>query len=456
MNSTLKRNIIVALLCAGIAVTFSAAALTSKAFAATKKPAQTKISYTASKEESRLDVNWNKVSCSGYQIKVATNKKFTHNKRILILKGKSATQTTFTDLIRGKVYYIKVRAYKQKGKSRYYGKWSSVKKCWVFSYAGRVTTKPTCESGVKTYLDPSNGAVTGTKVIPMTHSHAIPKKTARRLTGKTTHTTGVCATCDQPFNYIRRTLADKSKVTFVAPKNTDANVTNPTVTNSDGYTYNYKLYYQNSTALDYTYPEYQAYLKAHGCSTCSLTTVLNATVPALADYTPDRVIEEVERIVFGTDAVNANMSKSLSKQMPVNLKGISTILTYYGVKNKYVYKYTAANAEKEITAHLKEGNPVIVTLPGKNNYAGGTHTMVMLGLDENGDVIMGDSLKQSSGKWGKDNRLVKFDTAKNGNVNTVSSIVKSFSAYSTSKSKVTKSMYYTKAKAGNIGYVLVN
>ena len=42
-------------------------------------------------------------------------------KRILILKGKSATQTTFTDLIRGKVYYIKVRAYKQKGKSRYYG-----------------------------------------------------------------------------------------------------------------------------------------------------------------------------------------------------------------------------------------------------------------------------------------------------------------------------------------------
>lgn len=184
--------------------------------------------------------------------------------------------------------------------------------------------------------------------------------------------------------------------------------------------------------------------------------MLNATVPALADYTPDRVIEEVERTVFGTDAVNANMSKSLSKQMPVNLKGISTILTYYGVKNKYVYKYTAANAEKEITAHLKEGNPVIVTLPGKNNYAGGTHTMVMLGLDENGDVIMGDSLKQSSGKWGKDNRLVKFDTAKNGNVNTVSSIVKSFSAYSTSKSKVTKSMYYTKAKAGNIGYVLVN
>ena len=64
MNSTLKRNIIVALLCAGIAVTFSAAVMTSEAFATTKKPAQTKISYTASKEESRLDVKWKKVSCS--------------------------------------------------------------------------------------------------------------------------------------------------------------------------------------------------------------------------------------------------------------------------------------------------------------------------------------------------------------------------------------------------------
>ena len=92
-------------------------------------------------------------------------------------------------------------------------------------------------------------------------------------------------------------------------------------------------------------------------------------------------------------------------------------------------------------------------MPRTNNYSGGIHTMVMLGLDNKGRVIVGDSLKQSASRWGSHNRLVKFDTKDNSGVNTVENIA-SFFTYSIEDID-NLGVFYSGPK-GNIGYILVN
>ena len=68
-----------------------------------------------------------KVRITGYQIQLATNKKFTKNKKTVTVKGYKKVSKKVTKLKGGKKYYVKIRTYKIVGGKKYYSPWSKVK-----------------------------------------------------------------------------------------------------------------------------------------------------------------------------------------------------------------------------------------------------------------------------------------------------------------------------------------
>ena len=64
---------------------------------------------------------------SGYQIQLATNSKFTKNKKTVTVKGYKKTSRKITKPKGGKKYYVKIRTYKTVGGTRYYSPWSKTK-----------------------------------------------------------------------------------------------------------------------------------------------------------------------------------------------------------------------------------------------------------------------------------------------------------------------------------------
>ena len=85
-----------------------------------KKPAAAKKAVT---------VKWKKVSkqASGYQVMVATNAKFTKNKKTITVIGASKDSKKVTKLKSKTKYYVKVRTYKTVKGVKYYSDWSKVK-----------------------------------------------------------------------------------------------------------------------------------------------------------------------------------------------------------------------------------------------------------------------------------------------------------------------------------------
>lgn len=111
----------------------SATVVSNNAITATKSPAETKITVETVKITSSIRqsvkkavVKWKKLTgVKGYQVVVATDKKFTKNVK---KRNVSKTKVVLSSLKKGKKYYVKVRAYSvdETGK-KVYGKYSSVK-----------------------------------------------------------------------------------------------------------------------------------------------------------------------------------------------------------------------------------------------------------------------------------------------------------------------------------------
>ncbi len=77
----------------------------------TKKAVIKKVTATKKKT---LKITWKKVSgANGYEIKLATNRKFTKNKRTFKVKKGTYTSKVIRKLKSGKRYYVKLRAYKK-------------------------------------------------------------------------------------------------------------------------------------------------------------------------------------------------------------------------------------------------------------------------------------------------------------------------------------------------------
>lgn len=91
------------------------------------KPAKTSIKALSAGKNHSIKVSWNKVNCSGYQIRYATNSSFKNYKTVRV-SGKSNLTKTIKNLKKGKTYYVKVRAYRYHYYSTYYGAFSDVKK----------------------------------------------------------------------------------------------------------------------------------------------------------------------------------------------------------------------------------------------------------------------------------------------------------------------------------------
>ena len=75
-----------------------------------------------------ISVEWKKVSgVKGYQVQVATNKKFKKNKKTVTIKKQKTTKTTVKKLKAKKKYYVRVRTYKIVNGKKVYSSWSKIK-----------------------------------------------------------------------------------------------------------------------------------------------------------------------------------------------------------------------------------------------------------------------------------------------------------------------------------------
>lgn len=102
----------------------------------TQAPTQTATKITKPKKvtikkvkgyKKALEVSYAKISgASGYQIQVATDKKFKKNKKT-VTANKSKTKVKINKLKKKKKYYVRVRAYKSASGKKVYGAWSKVK-----------------------------------------------------------------------------------------------------------------------------------------------------------------------------------------------------------------------------------------------------------------------------------------------------------------------------------------
>ena len=75
-----------------------------------------------------VSVEWKKVSgVKGYQIQVATDKKFKKNKKTVTVKKQKTTKVTIKKLKAKKKYYVRIRTYKTVNGKKVYSSWSKVK-----------------------------------------------------------------------------------------------------------------------------------------------------------------------------------------------------------------------------------------------------------------------------------------------------------------------------------------
>lgn len=101
---------------------------TVKKPAKVNKPGKVTGLKVKNKKKKKLVVSWKwKVNMSGFQIQYAQNAKFTKKKKSKMV-GKWTSQKTITKLKKGKIYYVRVRAYKESSGKKIYGKWSKIKK----------------------------------------------------------------------------------------------------------------------------------------------------------------------------------------------------------------------------------------------------------------------------------------------------------------------------------------
>ncbi len=91
------------------------------------KPKSTKIKKATGSKKA-VAITWAKVSgVKGYEVQVATDKKFKKNKKTVTIKKQKTTKTTVKKLKAKKKYYVRVRTYKVSNGKKVYSSWSKVK-----------------------------------------------------------------------------------------------------------------------------------------------------------------------------------------------------------------------------------------------------------------------------------------------------------------------------------------
>ena len=92
-----------------------------------KKPKKISVKKLKAKKGS-VKLTWSKAKgVKGYQIQLATDKKFKKNKKTVIIKKQKTTKTTVKKLKAKKKYYVRIRTYKTVNGKKVYSSWSKVK-----------------------------------------------------------------------------------------------------------------------------------------------------------------------------------------------------------------------------------------------------------------------------------------------------------------------------------------
>ena len=100
----------------------------SKQITITVRPEKMKIVSRSSGAKGTAKIKWKKDSnVDGYEILLATDKKFSKNKNKYTIKSKNKVTKKITNLKSSKKYYIKVRSYKIINKKKIYSTYSSAK-----------------------------------------------------------------------------------------------------------------------------------------------------------------------------------------------------------------------------------------------------------------------------------------------------------------------------------------
>ena len=184
---------------------------------------------------------------------------------------------------------------------------------------------------------------------------------------------------------------------------------------ADGKKIEYPVFEQNA----YNYGIYSEYMKRHGCACCSLTTLLSAFCPEHKNLRPEETISRVEKECFPEQEWKKNYKKHIARQMPVSLYGISKILMRYGIAHRYIGSFQDEEAYEDIKNHLLRGKPVVIEtsrMKRKNGkivkffdkrFAGSYHTMILLGIDKNGQSVFTDSAYR---EWSGNRQRLKWAT----------------------------------------------
>ena len=92
-----------------------------------QKPNKTSVKKSKAKKGS-VELTWSKTKgVKGYEIQVATDKKFKKNKKTVTIKKQKTTKTTVKKLKAKKKYYVRIRTYKTVNGKKVYSAWSKVK-----------------------------------------------------------------------------------------------------------------------------------------------------------------------------------------------------------------------------------------------------------------------------------------------------------------------------------------
>ncbi len=92
-----------------------------------KKPKKTSVKKV-SKGKNKATVYWAKTSgVKGYQVQIATDKKFKKNRKTVTIKKQKTTKTTLKKLKSKKTYFVRVRTYKTVNGKKVYSAWSKTK-----------------------------------------------------------------------------------------------------------------------------------------------------------------------------------------------------------------------------------------------------------------------------------------------------------------------------------------
>lgn len=96
-------------------------------YSAVTLPATPTIKNPSANAKHQISANWVKANpCTGYQVQFSLNQKFSSSTTTKTFAGQNATRYTISGK-KGKVYYIRIRAYKKAGGKYYYSAWSKTK-----------------------------------------------------------------------------------------------------------------------------------------------------------------------------------------------------------------------------------------------------------------------------------------------------------------------------------------